>query len=233
MKRPAKGDWIVIVVVVAATAFIYLSIVGPMWQIGGSERENIDRARCRSNMSELALAMIQYTQDYDNVFPPTADSWAGAIYPYLKSTAVYQCPDDPAYLKNASGICSYAMNSNLIGHKLSDLASPNSTVLFAEINGTPPIDIAHYGRGSLCTDGVTRNTAWGGIRLGTGDSTRNPTRHDPDVNFAACGGRVRLLTPDKVSSGLDNPSAAGGQDGIHAAGTMALGTNYLLTFSEK
>jgi prepilin-type processing-associated H-X9-DG protein len=62
------------------------------------------------------------------------------IYPYVKSTAVYKCPDD-ALLPDDT--CSYGFNSNLVignaspitGQKVSVLSAPASTVCLAEVTG--------------------------------------------------------------------------------------------------
>ncbi len=60
--------------------------------------------------------MMQYTQDFDEALPPKA--WTPGLAPYLKvlpdSTAVFACPARP---KLTVG---YAMNTQLVGHKLSD-----------------------------------------------------------------------------------------------------------------
>jgi prepilin-type processing-associated H-X9-DG protein len=55
-------------------------------------------ASCQSNIAQLALALVQYSQDSDNTLPSatTADGhgWREAIYPYVQSPGVYRCPDD-------------------------------------------------------------------------------------------------------------------------------------------
>lgn len=74
--------------------FLIASIVFPLFQ---RVPENIMRVSCQSNMKQLGLALEQYTQD-NNALPPTVSptgqDWREAIYPYVKSTGVYQCPDD-------------------------------------------------------------------------------------------------------------------------------------------
>jgi hypothetical protein len=125
------------------------------------------------------------------------------------------------------------MNSNLPGHSRGSLMKGADTVLLAEIDGTPPLDMRRPERVSLYTDGATPNTAWGNVRLGTTSHVLNPPRHDPAVMFLGCDGHVKLLRPETVSSGRDNPSAIGAQDSVHAAGTKALGSSYTLTFSER
>jgi len=71
-------------------------------------RENARRTACQSNMKQLGLAIIQYQQDSDEIFPssngtmpaippsPQGNNWAQQIYPYVKSTGVFICPDSTA-----------------------------------------------------------------------------------------------------------------------------------------
>ncbi|MCW3062516.1 MAG: hypothetical protein JWQ02_4337, partial [Capsulimonas sp.] len=108
--------------------------------------------------------MMQYLQDNDETFPCNnrynfggnnyweGHGWGSAIYPYVKSTEVYHCPDDPTpQTKNLNGQneidypISYAMNSGLDGHgfsfnnnpgaRLSTLTAPVYTVLLMEAQG--------------------------------------------------------------------------------------------------
>jgi len=77
--------------------FLFAAIVFPFFQQGNLT--GMRRGACQSNMKQLGLALTQYMQDNDaEALPasvsPTGQSWREAIYPYVKSTGVYQCPDD-------------------------------------------------------------------------------------------------------------------------------------------
>ena len=70
-------------------------------------RENARRSSCQSNLKQIALGVIQYTQDYDEIYPAAlmgvsdADNtdegtgWTQAIEPYTKSYQILQCPSEP------------------------------------------------------------------------------------------------------------------------------------------
>ena len=189
---------------------------------------------CTSNMKQLGLGLLQYEQDYDMKFPGGADHWAGQIYSYEKSTSVYICPVDRVAHKNRIDIVSYAMNANIRRKDALKLTEPTDTVLLTELDCGEPIDVIKPERVSQYTLGDTPNTAWGGIRLGTTADVVNPTRHGPSITFLACDGHVKLLRPEKVSSGIDALSLDGKQDATHAVGTKAIEfSTYELTFSEK
>lgn len=64
-------------------------------------RENARRTSCQSNMKQLVLGMMQYSQDFDEKLVPvylgksgftSQYSWRYMIYPYVKSVEVYTCP---------------------------------------------------------------------------------------------------------------------------------------------
>ncbi len=102
--------------VVIAIIAILAAILFPVFQ---SVRENARRATCQSNLKQDALAVIQYTQDYDEAypiaepkygggysegfigwqFPCSANEantdcavWGNSLQPYIKSTQTYSCP---------------------------------------------------------------------------------------------------------------------------------------------
>src|SRR5690606_36298251 len=74
--------------------------------------ENARRPSCLSNLKQMGLAVMQYTQDYDEGLPPDSYSsieeppggywystttwyWPQIIYPYHKSLQVFHCPSSP------------------------------------------------------------------------------------------------------------------------------------------
>ncbi len=77
--------------------FLLAAIMFPFFQ-GPVDASGAMRAACGSNMKQLGLALLQYEQGNNNEPPPTVSptgqGWREALYPYTKSTGVYQCPDD-------------------------------------------------------------------------------------------------------------------------------------------
>ncbi len=145
-----RGFTLIELLVVIAIIAILAAILFPVFQ---KVRENARRASCTSNLKQLSLAVIQYTQDYDELMPLSdsadnaTDGWVsmtgfiapnqatpttfspqfGSIYPYVKSTGVYVCPDDPTKQGN-----SYSINAWAVGLPISRFSDPASVVVFNE-----------------------------------------------------------------------------------------------------
>lgn len=138
--------------VVIAIIAILATILFPVF---GRARENARRSSCQSNLKQLGLGFTQYTQDYDETMSATFN-WQSDIYPYVKSTQVYDCPSDanvaptstsyktlpmamPFTYGNAGG--SYSFNfsnsaeancSNPLGVRLAKIEDTAGTLLLGE-----------------------------------------------------------------------------------------------------
>lgn len=89
---------------VAIVPFLLMVLSGnPTSLFMAGNTGNSRRVSCQSNMKQLGLAFTQYCQDNDEALPvtqatpPNQRSWREAVYPYVKSVQVYECPDDTDY----------------------------------------------------------------------------------------------------------------------------------------
>ncbi len=87
--------------VVIAIIAILAAILFPVF---ARARENARRSSCQSNMKQMGLGILQYSQDYDENIPrnwvngyngdPVGIKWMDVIQPYVKSTQLFNCPSD-------------------------------------------------------------------------------------------------------------------------------------------
>ena len=133
--------------VVIAIIAILAAILFPVF---ARARENARRSSCQSNLKQIGLGILQYTQDYDEYMPVGTTGngtggWAGQIYPYVKSLQIFACPSDysPASSFADTVKCSYFMNGNLAGNfgvilptNLAKMNASSVTVLAGEVFST-------------------------------------------------------------------------------------------------
>lgn len=103
-----KGFTLIELLVVIAIIAILAAILFPVF---ARARDNARKASCLSNMKQIGLAFIQYSQDYDEKLAATALDvngdggndmferrewhWQDALFPYIKSEQIFNCPSDP------------------------------------------------------------------------------------------------------------------------------------------
>ncbi len=105
-NRRAAFTLIELLVVIAIIA-ILAAILFPAF---ARARESARRSSCLNNFKQIGLGMMQYSQDYDETLPRFSHGggyngftgygaggddgarWADMIYPYIKSTQVFDCP---------------------------------------------------------------------------------------------------------------------------------------------
>jgi len=98
-----KGFTLIELLVVIAIIAILAAILFPVF---AKAREKARQTTCISNMKQLGLGFMQYIQDSDEHYPSSNNwgaGWAGRIYPYVKATGTFQCPDDSVARNKAHG----------------------------------------------------------------------------------------------------------------------------------
>lgn len=92
------GFTLIELLVTIAIIAILASILFPVF---ARARENARRSSCSSNMKQLALATLMYTQDYDGNLPIDKAGEGLSIFeplmPYIKNGQVRFCPSAPSY----------------------------------------------------------------------------------------------------------------------------------------
>ena len=152
-----RGFTLIELLVVIAIIAILAAILFPVF---ARAREKARQTSCLSNLKQLGLGLVMYTQDYDEKFPTyywgegnsgQANSctwWAGA-YPYVKNIQIYACPSSsiqwhntfqvwinfhPEFAGNPSINYGYneLMGNVATGVPLAQMSHPAETVVLAD-----------------------------------------------------------------------------------------------------
>lgn len=135
--RP-RGFTLIELLVVIAIIAILAAILFPVF---ARARENARKSSCMSNLKQLGLGMMQYTQDFDEKLIPYsstggsggyAHAWNYAIQPYLKSVQIIRCPSESI---NPDTSYTYNMNLASNGRSLSAIPLVSQTPMFADAIG--------------------------------------------------------------------------------------------------
>ena len=108
-----RGFTLIELLVVIAIIAILAAILFPVFS---KAREKARQTACTSNQKQIALAVIMWSQDNDEAFPPAA-GWASAIG-FSSGTGVLICPNQGKILSEGN---SYGYNYSLNGVKLGEL----------------------------------------------------------------------------------------------------------------
>jgi prepilin-type N-terminal cleavage/methylation domain-containing protein len=121
-KSANRGFTLIELLVVIAIISILAAILFPVF---ARARESARRSNCLSNLKQIGIAMIMYSQDYDERMVPAALTyshvrpdgvtsntalWMDIVQPYMKSTQAINCPSANTRYYGAINNFSYGYN---------------------------------------------------------------------------------------------------------------------------
>ncbi len=178
-----RGFTLIELLVVIAIIAILAAILFPVF---ARAREKARQTACLNNVKQITLAIIMYTQDYDERFPfsysvPDPSPRYGMIQitqPYISNWQIHDCPSadmkcSQTYLGNRSyGYHTALIPANTRGRKQGEVKRPSEIVLMGDVCHDPNAPVRfHYPSagpfrcdpdGSNCqTCGGTHNSYYG------------------------------------------------------------------------
>ena len=147
--RKSRGFTLIELLVVIAIIAILAAILFPVF---AKAREKARQISCISNMKQIGLGILQYTEDFDEQMVPKGGPYPAGTYTAVVAWSALVQP----YIKNGGGTTSVALKGNVF----SCPDNPNTTTAYANIAGP-----YQFSSDYTCNF----NTAYG--TTGTGDGT--------------------------------------------------------------
>ncbi|RYX84130.1 DUF1559 domain-containing protein [bacterium] len=211
--RKSAFTLIELLVVIAIIA-ILAAILFPVF---ARARENARRTSCLSNLKQVGLGIMQYTQDYDEtmvvIFGDTTNYptqvfpyWIELIQPYVKSRQLFTCPSvtspNARYYQSSNGVAKsyYANASRTWNNTYNDAVNFGAASMTDRPISDQPVKLASFGSPSQ-TWVVTEKSDDGGNEpyipyLNSLDLPSNKlTNHLGSSNWLFADGHVKALKP--------------------------------------
>lgn len=166
---------------------------------------------CQSNMKRIGLAMMQYTVDNDDRFPPAqsetilqngeriATHWvlpnrvSGILSPFMKQESILVCPE----IKGTNARLTYMYNDLAATAQINNVGNGARSILVAEGENTVE-NVGHAWLPQVMPRGAVVNSK-GTCDPGRGATVRDtPRRHTDGANYLFVDGHVKWFKPERV-----------------------------------
>ncbi len=195
--KASRGFTLIELLVVIAIIAILAAILFPVF---AKAREKARQASCLSNCKQMGLAVMMYTQDYDEVYPMEWNAgqvtyngslygtlWYKAIEPYHKNWQVLNCPStrDAPFIGQYTGDTRYGVNCDITYYwhypgsaSVAEIVYPAETIIIADSDWTH--STADYGWSNSYFLTVPFHV-----------SRFIPARHNGGANLILCDGHAK------------------------------------------
>ena len=210
-----RGFTLIELLVVIAIIAILAAILFPVF---AKAREKARQSSCSSNAKQFGVAIMQYVQDYDEMYFPRYTTVGGTshwwldlpgrpmlIEPYVKNDQLVFCPSAPGRL--GYGYCGTLIGGNI---SMSMIQFPAEMLVVADDTFgnrtlyTPSQGRTTWGQNYTNPPGLNSAALVDGVNFPYG-------RHNDGLNLAYCDGHVKWQTPETLYNGGNNKPAYDGR----------------------
>ena len=194
MKRRSVGFTLIELLVVIAIISILASILLPVFS---RARAKARQAACISNMKQVVLAFKMYSDDFDEMLPPGQYAplagedglfapdllqWYDLIFPYIRNSELYRCPEVRALMPG------YGMNQADSALSLGTFYDASIKILNADMQNAaaPQNNMGEW------------RIAWNGGDIRGGNVHVN--RHNDGAVYGFLDGHVKWHTENAVKT---------------------------------
>jgi len=197
-----RGFTLIELLVVIAIIAILAAILFPVF---ARAREKARQTSCLSNVKQLALAILMYAQDHDEVFPHYADRgcyaagsipntawhsnrtrvmWYEMADPYMKNAQITRCPSVPTTVVGIGSNYAHVTNCALggtpaapiLGIPMANMQVPAQTIMLSDTTSALVYCRVCWPNGPNATDTTNRVPI---------------DRHNEGVNLGFCDGHAK------------------------------------------
>ncbi len=230
------GFTLIELLVVIAIIAILAAILFPVF---ARARENARRASCMSNMRQIGLGLMQYTQDYDETYPgrmvsngTNYQNWKILMQPYVKSVQVFACPSNTNNTVPTRDGTGSTVNCPISYSANTDDGTSKGIFMKTDSGQTTPISIAAVDSSASTiavveggwsnSDFVVTNSYFTATTPPTeGTKTAMFVGHLGTTNVLFCDGHVKSLKPLAT---LDTASGGSGSVNMWHRNNTSYGT---------
>lgn len=191
--------------VVIAIISIIAAILFPVF---AQVREKARQTSCSSNEKQLSLGVLMYSQDSDEVLPPTQNDanvlWPDLVNPYVKNDKIRVCPSDQGGVTNSYGLdqMTFVDMTDFLPSlppsmpALAAFQTPSGTVMLGETGTADDFKTPRLNAYKLVAPDDDLNDA---------ADARPAARHFQRANLAFMDGHVKSLRREQFYTGQTPP----------------------------